>query len=227
MIHLVLAAGIALASRPARGESLYELRCSSCHGLALQGGPDAPPLIGTSGADVDFMLQTGRMPAAAPGQQYERAKPRLSQSDIRAIVNYVTERGHGNPQLPRLASGNPARGRAIFAENCEQCHGVSAHGASVGYANIAPSLMHTPPEQIGEAVRSGPGEMPRFGPDVMTETNLDDLVSYVGYLQHEKRSYNPGGLQLANVGPVAEGFVAWIFGVGALVIFVRSIGSKD
>ena len=226
-MHLVLAAGIALAPLPGRGQSLYELRCSSCHGLALQGGPDAPPLIDASGADVDFMLETGRMPAAAPDQQYEHATPQLSQPDIRAIVSYITSRGHGNPQLPRLGPGNAARGRAIFAENCEQCHGVSAHGASVGYANIAPSLMHTMPEQIAEAVRSGPGEMPRFGSDVLNESDLDDLVRYVGYLQHEKSSYNPGGLQLANVGPVAEGFVAWVFGLGALVIFVRSIGSRD
>lgn len=227
MIHVVLAAGLALAPARTRGESLYDLRCSSCHGLALQGGPDAPPLLGTSGADVDFMLETGRMPAAAPGQQYERMKPQLSHADILAIVSYVTSRGHGDSQLPRVVLGDAARGRSIFAENCEQCHGVSAHGASVGYANIAPSLMHTPPEQIAEAVRSGPGEMPRFGPDVITQSNVDDLVSFIGYLRHEKRSYNPGGLQLANVGPVAEGFVAWIFGLGALVLFVRSIGSKD
>ena len=227
MIHLILAAGLALAPIRARGESLYELRCSSCHGLVLQGGPDAPPLIGKSAADVDFMLQTGRMPAAAPGQQYVDVKPQLSQPDILAIVSYVSSRGHGPVQLPRLASGNAAHGRAIFAENCQQCHGVSAHGASVGYANIAPSLMHTRPEQIAEAVRVGPGEMPQFGPDVMTDANLDDLVSFVGFLQHEKRSYNQGGLQLANVGPVAEGFVAWVFGLGALVLFVRAIGSKD
>ncbi|MGA3035902.1 MAG: c-type cytochrome [Vulcanimicrobiaceae bacterium] len=227
MIHLVLAVALVLAPVRARGESLYNISCASCHGLALQGGRDAPPLIGTSAADVDLMLQTGRMPAAAPGQQYEDTKPRFSQRDIFAIVNYVTSRGHGNPGLPHLAPGNAALGRALFAENCEQCHGVSAHGASVGYANLAPSLMRTNPEQIAEAVRSGPGEMPRFGPDVMTDSNVDDLTSFIGYLRHEKRSYNPGGLQLANVGPVAEGFVAWIFGLGALVIFVRAIGSND
>lgn len=87
--------------------------------------------------------------------------------------------------------------------------------------------MQTAPEQIAEAVRSGPGEMPRFGPDVMTDGKLDDLVSFVEYLQHEKSSYNPGGLQLANVGPVAEGFVAWIFGLGALLLFALSVGSRD
>ena len=77
MIYVVLAAGLALAPLHARGESSYELRCASCHGLALQGGRDGPPLIGTSAAYVDFMLETGRMPAAAPGQQYERSDPRF------------------------------------------------------------------------------------------------------------------------------------------------------
>ena len=259
MIHLMLAAALHLASAKSSGQSLYELKCSSCHGMVLQGSPAGPPLIGTSAAYVDFMLQTGRMPAAIPGVQALPQAPQMSQGDIRAIVSYVTStsRGkaplplpaqgrshftqvniraivrdvaanaHDSQQLPQLANGNIEHGRAVFAENCEQCHGVSAHGGSVGYAIVAPSLMQTHPEQIAEAVRSGPGEMPRFGADVISASSLDDVVSYVQFLQHDKATYNPGGLQLANIGPVAEGFVAWVFGVGILLLFVRRIGSTD
>jgi len=259
MMHFVLAATLLLAPQKSSGQSLYELKCSSCHGMVLQGSPTGPPLIGTSAAYVDFMLQTGRMPAALPGVQALPQAPQMSQRDIRAIVSYVTStsRGkarlplpsqgrshftqaniralvrdvaanaHDRQQLPQLANGNIENGRAIFAENCEQCHGVSAHGGSVGYAIVAPSLMHTRPEQIAEAVRSGPGEMPRFGADVISGSSLDDVVSYVQFLQHDTSAYNPGGLQLANIGPVAEGFVAWVFGLGVLVLFVRRIGSTD
>ena len=227
MIHLVLAAAFTLMSAWTHGESLFEMQCSSCHGLALQGGPHGPPLIGKSAADVDFMLQTGRMPAAVPGEQSTQKTPGLSQADILALLTYVVSKAHVKSQLPRVVPGNTGRGRMIFAENCQQCHGVSAHGASVGYRNIAPSLMRTQPEQIAEAVRIGPGEMPRFGPDVLGDSELDDLVSFIGYLQHEKTVYNPGGLPLANIGPVAEGFVAWVFGLGILVVFVRRIGSTD
>jgi ubiquinol-cytochrome c reductase cytochrome c subunit len=65
--------------------------------------------------------------------------------------------------------------------------------------------------------------MPRFGPQVIDQRHLDDLASYVWYLQHAQ--YNPGGLQLANWGPVSEGFIAWTVGIGLLVLLVRRIGS--
>ena len=259
MIHLVLAAALRLAPAD-RGQTLYETRCSSCHGMFLQGSPSGPPLIGTSAASVDFMLQTGRMPAAVPWVQPLRQKPQFSQPEIAALVRYITSaslpKGANLPQhtqtrseysqanvraivndvvtnahdrqgLPTIATGSARRGRAIFAQNCEQCHGVSAHGASVGYAIVAPSLMHAKPEQIAEAVRSGPGEMPHFGTDVISDRSLADVTRYVEYLQDDTRAYNPGGLQLANIGPVAEGFVAWVFGLGILVLFVRRIGSTD
>ncbi len=257
MIHFVLAATIQLGTAKSSGQALYELKCSSCHGMVLQGSPAAPPLIGVGAAHVDFMLQTGRMPVAISGVQPLPQAPQMSQSDIRAIVRYVTSTSRGKAPLPRpaqgrshftqaniralvrevaanakdsqgipqLAKGNVEHGRAVFAENCEQCHGASAHGGSVGYAIVAPSLMQTHPEQIAEAVRVGPGEMPRFGTDVISASSLDDVVSYVEFLQSDKRAYNPGGLALANLGPVAEGFIAWMFGLGILVLFVRLIGS--
>jgi ubiquinol-cytochrome c reductase cytochrome c subunit len=87
--------------------------------------------------------------------------------------------------------------------------------------------MSAAPEQIAEAVRIGPGVMPTFGTDVIAPSELDDIVSYVGMLQNRSRANNPGGLQLANIGPVAEGFVAWFFGIGLLVLLCRRIGTTD
>jgi hypothetical protein len=69
--------------------------------------------------------------------------------------------------------------------------------------------------------------MPRFGSDVLNDRDLDDIVRYVNYLQtHADARDGPdaGGLSLAHVGPVAEGFVAWAFGIGALFLFIRGIG---
>jgi ubiquinol-cytochrome c reductase cytochrome c subunit len=85
--------------------------------------------------------------------------------------------------------------------------------------------MDASPMQIAEAVRTGPDVMPRFGPKMLDDTALGDVIEYVGYLQHGK--YNPGGLQLANWGPVSEGFIGWVAGIGLLVLFVRRIGTTE
>jgi ubiquinol-cytochrome c reductase cytochrome c subunit len=71
----------------------------------------------------------------------------------------------------------------------------------------------------------GPDVMPRFGPKVIDDAALGDVIAYVQYLQ--RFPYNPGGLQLANLGPVAEGFIGWTVGIGLLVLFVRRIGSIE
>lgn len=226
-MHLVLAAILAGAASSGEGRVLYAERCASCHGANLQGSDTGPPLMGVSAGYVDFMLRTGRMPASRPTGEALEKTPRLDGGQIRALVAYVAAQSRGEQTLPRVAPGNVARGREIFAENCAQCHGVTAHGASVGYAIVAPSLMSATPEEIAEAVRSGPVEMPKFGPDVLSDADVNDVAAYVRFLQTDTAVYNPGGLQLANIGPVAEGFVAWVFGLGLLVLFIRRIGSTE
>jgi hypothetical protein len=62
--------------------------------------------------------------------------------------------------------------------------------------------------------------MPVFGPDVLSDAQLNDIATYVNYLQHPS---DPGGLNLGYTGPVAEGFVALLFGVGGLILVIRWI----
>lgn len=227
MMHLLLAALLSSGSPAQRGAALFQVHCSSCHGLILQGSGNGPPLLGVSAGYVDFELRTGRMPAPVPWLQVLPKKPAFSDAQIRSMVTYVVSAGHGDPRLPQVEPGNIKRGRALFAENCAQCHGVSAQGASAGYAIVAPSLMDVKPEQIAEAIRSGPLQMPKFGTDVLRTSDVNDIIRYIVFLQTDRRAYNPGGLQLANIGPVAEGFVAWVIGLGFLVLFVRMVGSTD
>jgi ubiquinol-cytochrome c reductase cytochrome c subunit len=222
------AAAKAAASFPqSQAKRLYENRCSSCHGLSLQGSSNGPPLIGKSAADVDFMLRTGRMPAAVAWEQPAAQRPEFDDGEIRALVAYVVLVGQGSPALPTLRPGNVVRGRAAFAQNCAACHGVTGRGASVGYSEVAPSLAAAAPMVVAEAVRVGPGVMPAFGHDVISASDLDDVVAYVALLQRRSRAENPGGVSLGNVGPVAEGFVGWLFGLGLLVLLCRRIGTTD
>lgn len=210
----------------AQGRQLFDVHCASCHGLNLQGSALAPPLINSDAGDVDFMLETGRMPAEVPWEQEFQKPPIFSRRQINSIVSYVSSRSTGEKTLPPVvASTDVEKGREIFAENCQQCHAATAHGNSVGYGNVAPSLMDSSPQQIAEAVRMGPDVMPKFGTGVIDDKNLGALIAYVQWLQRAK--YNPGGLQLANWGPVSEGFMAWVFGIGLLVLLVRRIGTTE
>ncbi|HEY8313908.1 MAG TPA: c-type cytochrome [Candidatus Baltobacteraceae bacterium] len=214
------------AAQPDTGASLYQLDCASCHGAIGQGSTNAPPLIGKSAVDVHFMLDTGRMPAAVPNEQPVHKPSTFTERQIGEIVGYVMSFSPKvDRSLPVLGPGNVNHGRALFAENCAHCHGVTGSGASVGYSNVAPSLAQATMFQVAEAVRAGPGEMPRFGTDVFSAQDVDDIARYVNYVQTQARASNPGGLALGNIGPVAEGFVGWVFGLGLLVLLVRRIGT--
>lgn len=225
-----------LALSPARiwgadgGATLYETYCSSCHGARGQGSETAPPLIGVSATEIHFMLDTGRMPAPGAGISEIPRVPSFTYAQIDNIVDYVlrfSPRGT-NASLPVLTAGNVDRGGVLFTQNCAQCHGALGDGESVGANNVAPDLATATVFQIGEAIRSGPGIMPRFGRNALSDADVNDIAYYVNYVEthaDEPDGPNAGGFPLAHIGPVAEGFIAWVFGIGALVVFVRSIGT--
>jgi ubiquinol-cytochrome c reductase cytochrome c subunit len=71
-------------------------------------------------------------------------------------------------------------------------------------STFAPSLRDIPAFQVVEAIRTGPGNMPRFTGN-LSDNQVDDIVKYVTTeIQHPE---NPGGFGLGGLGPVAEGFV--------------------
>lgn len=211
------------------GGRLFNTHCTSCHGMNLQGTAQGPPLINVDVQAVDFQLRTGRMPAALPFEQEFHKLPFFPPQQVRDIVSFVMSHSTGSKVLPTVTLRTDIRsiasGRRVYEANCEQCHNATGHGDAIGYADVAPSLMDSTPQDLADAVRYGPDVMPQFGPDVIDDRRLDDLASYVWYLQHAK--YNPGGLQLANWGPVSEGFIAWAFGIGLLVLLIRRIGSTE
>jgi ubiquinol-cytochrome c reductase cytochrome c subunit len=88
---------------------------------------------------------------------------------------------------------------------------------------LIPGFEHSDGVEIAEAIHTGPGAMPVFGPELVNDEQLDSLVRYVLYLKEPR---DAGGLPIGRVGPVAEGAVGWVFGLGALVLFIRWIGTK-
>src|SRR5205807_6391965 len=124
--------------------------------------------------------------------------------------------------VPRTdpAAGDVAAGGAIYRLQCAACHAWAGGGGALLHRE-APSLASATPTEIAEAVRVGPDTMPAFGTAAIADRDLDSLVAYVRYLDRPK---NRGGEALGHLGPLAEGAVGWIVGIGVLVLLVRWIG---
>jgi ubiquinol-cytochrome c reductase cytochrome c subunit len=217
------------------GEVLFDMHCESCHGVGGVGAK-GPELLDVGPAAVDFFLSTGRMPLADPSQEPTPGPPYFNRKQIAEIVAYVNflDVSHGTPGVgipsvtppcnketsncPTLSEGND-----LFLMNCAQCHDASGAGGMLSHGYVIPSLRSATREQIAEAIRVGPRPMPDFGPGQLTDQQVSAIADYVYYLAH---SGNRGGFGIANFGPVPEGFVAIIFGLGILLIVSRVIGNR-
>jgi ubiquinol-cytochrome c reductase cytochrome c subunit len=209
-----------------RGDELYRLGCSGCHGPQGEGvAGRGPSLAGAGEAGAYYQLSTGRMPLTDPDEPPVRKDPAYDIREIDALVTYVASLGDG-PELPIVdtAAGDLAAGGVIFRDNCAPCHSAAGAGGALSYGRAAPNLHEAEPRQVAAALRSGPGQMPVFGPDIIDEQELDSVVAYVEYLRDPD---DRGGLPLGRVGPIPEGFVTWVLGVGALLAMVGWIGTRE
>jgi ubiquinol-cytochrome c reductase cytochrome c subunit len=212
----------------AEGKYLFSQSCSSCHGIDAQGTSAAPSLIGAGAAAVDFQMSTGRMPAKEQGAEMDR-KPQqqFTQQQIYDIASYIASLG-GGPSIPSdsqvsSSGANIGLGQQLYAANCAACHNIAGAGGALTNGKYAPSLNEATPRQIYEAMQTGPEAMPVFGDGAITPSEKRDIIAYITSTQKQD---NPGGLSLGRVGPVTEGLVGWIGGVGLLVFVAMWITAK-
>lgn len=203
------------------GRELYLRSCASCHGPDGQGTERGPAIVEVGLASWDFMLRTGRMPAAAPGDPAYRQEPAFRPEQVASLLAFAETIVTGGPSIPEVTVDRTSlrRGWELYIQNCAACHAATGAGAAVGGGFIAPSLLESDPLTVAEAVVVGPGAMPAF-PFLAEE--VDALTSYVESLREGGSS--PGGISLGGLGPVAEGFVAVVVGLGALVLVCRFVG---
>ncbi len=210
-----------------RGAALFREGCSSCHGFNAEGTSYAPSLIGVGAAAVDFQVGTGRMPLQQQGPQAPRKVPKYTESQIRDLAAYVASLAPG-PAIPdfvdsQYKNADLALGGELFRTNCSQCHNFAGAGGALTYGRYAPTLAPATPKQIYEAMLTGPENRPTFGDRLLTPDQKLAIVKYVTSLKHEP---NPGGNGLGRLGPIPEGLVAWVGGLGALVIATLWIGAR-
>ena len=202
------------------GAELYIQNCASCHGQNGQGGPNGPSLVGVGPANLDFQMWTGRMPLAAPDAPGYRQQATLTDAQRNAIIAYAAEDFAGSePAIPQVvASSDLRRGWELYVNNCAACHGPGGAGGAIGAGNVAPALHRVDAVRLAEATIVGPGVMPSF---VFSDEELAALAGYVAFLRDQP---SPGGISLSGVGPVPEGFIAAVLGLGGLLVAARWVG---
>jgi ubiquinol-cytochrome c reductase cytochrome c subunit len=221
------AASTSAAQDIAAGKTLFQATCSSCHGLDAQGTSQAPSLIGAGAAAVDFQMSTGRMPAKEVGAENGRGPVVFTQQQIYEIADYIASLG-GGPAIPdaqQVSTGgaDTALGIQLFMANCAQCHGFAGDGGALTYGKFAPALTAATPTQIYEAMLTGPEAMPVFADGAISPQAKRDIIAYIAQTRTEP---NPGGLSLGRIGPVTEGLVIFLAGIGVLVLISMWLTAK-
>ncbi|MFT4085286.1 MAG: c-type cytochrome [Nocardioides sp.] len=226
--------GTATAAQVEKGRQLFLVSCSSCHGSNAEGLKDqkgqviGPSLIGVGSAAVDFQVGTGRMPMAQPGAQVEKKRATFDQDEIDALAAYVASLAPG-PSTPDKDQYDPstyssdeekeeavALGGQIFLTNCTACHNFTGAGGAMPRGGKALRLLDTDPKYIYEAMLTGPQSMDTFSDGNISPTEKKAVIAYIESMR-DQPGY--GGFSLGGLGPVAEGLVAWVVGLGVLVGF--------
>ncbi|MGY2084458.1 cytochrome bc1 complex diheme cytochrome c subunit [Blastococcus sp. SYSU DS0539] len=209
----------------AAGRELYERSCISCHGENLEGVPNrGPSLIGVGEASVYFQVHTGRMPLVRQEADAPDKPVVFSDEEIDQLMAYVQANG-GGPTLPSgdLRDGDLAQGGELFRLNCASCHNFVGEGGALSSGKAAPSLDSATDLEIYTAMLTGPENMPVFGDNQLTPEEKRSIIAYV---QTVNDMADPGGAGVGRMGPVAEGLVIWVVGIGALMFGIFWMGSK-
>jgi quinol---cytochrome-c reductase cytochrome c subunit len=221
-----------------RGQELYNANaCISCHGSNLQGVDGrGPSLIGVGDAAVYFQVSSGRMPLARQEAQAMR-KPTLpifdpdteeGQANLDALGAYIQANG-GGPTRPEasgeaLRGDDPARGGELFRLNCASCHNFTGRGGALSSGKYAPQLDEASETQIYTAMLTGPQNMPKFSDRQLTPEEKEDIIAYVKSVSGQDNSV--GGYAAGGIGPTAEGIVAFIVGLTAMIGIAIWLGAK-
>lgn len=222
------------------GRFLFGRDCAFCHGNQGEGTARGPGLRhGQNGAALmDFMLRTGRMPIEHEREPSRHSDPVYDDEQIAALVEHVvTEFDPPGPEIPEVrpvTTAQIATGQQLYQQHCAACHATTGIGSALltqrGQGSLGgttgvviPDVLGSSPVEIAEAVRTGPGTMPVFGPEILRDDELDPLIAYVEHLQTPS---DPGGAGIGHIGPFAEGAVGWVVGLGALLAFIYVVGSR-
>ena len=210
------------------GRQLYLQGCSTCHGLNAEGS-SGPTLIGVGSASVVFQVESGRMPLANGAAQAPRKKVKYDRTQIDQLAAYVQSLGTGpeaptDAQLAMVNDGDLALGGDLFRTNCSSCHNFAGAGGALTRSKFAPPLKAADARVIWTAMASGPENMPRFSDNTLSPQEKADITKYVRFITSQNK--DPGGAALGHYGPIPEGLVIFLVGIGLCIVVTLWIGAR-
>ncbi len=207
------------------GEVLYLRDCAFCHGVEGAGTARGQSLKEIGPAEVDYSLSTGRMPIPEPGTDRRRKEAKYSEKERAAIVEHMRPFIAFEPDIPEVHpdKGDLGEGGKLYRAHCASCHQFAGAGGAL-FGMEAPALHESTALEIAEAIRAGPVNMPAYGEELFDDHQVDSIVRYVLYLREPN---DRGGYGLWHLGPLPEGLIAWMVGMGIIVLAVRWIGERE
>jgi cytochrome c oxidase cbb3-type subunit 3 len=131
----------------ARGKTLFEINCRSCHGADLRGGDlGGPNLLRSQVALSDLdgelivpIIHGSRKDMGMPAIGLNDADAKAVAAYVRSVVETIGRQGtppSAGRDVPNVLVGNASEGKSYFAVKCSGCH--SATGDLQGIATKIP-----------------------------------------------------------------------------------------
>jgi len=198
-----------------RGGLLYAQQCATCHGADGRGGPvpryggQAPSMWpdenpNMSAAYLDLVMSTGRMPPAESPYDNRKREVVFAAEERADIIAYMGDTFDVPGEVPRVGEGETSQGQTVWNTNCAHCHGAIGAGGVAGGGAWTPQVNDRSAQEIVEAIRVGPFQMPAFGEDQISDAEAASVAAFMA----EAASEEGTPLGLTELNPVyASAFV--------------------
>lgn len=205
----------ALTERQARGRSVFEGVCWTCHGSSARGNG---PVVARGAVEAPPDLMEGEYPNLTVNQFVARFEDALAGQDsahphMQHVVSFLSEESFTDAlsYLPALlyppeVPGSALEGWKIYDFRCSSCHGAEGRGRGpvadqlvVAPANFTADTLIAAGDFQGlyERIRAGAGEihgsaMPPWG-QIFGDQEMWDLVAFISTFQPRRLSPPPSG----------------------------------
>ena len=190
------------------GRRLYVSYCQLCHGTRGKGDGPLAKAMKISPADLTTTIRarsdtilmkiitgegrqtiTGRDRHNLLSETMPEWKDVFSESQVRALIAYLRFLGSARHDL----MGDPEVGMKLYQTYCQVCHGMEGDGEGImtSLMGIMP-MDHTNPnetnsldnEELVESILEGTGRYMPAWRGILTQSDVEALVSYIRLLSH-------------------------------------------